>query len=97
MKPSDPAKYDQVVINAVSAFLQGKANEGQQITVRDWILHAVCQVEGMSFFTGESGQRLSDFAEGKRFVANQIRKMGNPITRAALEKTELKVEAKGKK
>lgn len=99
-KPNDPAPYDENELYAVRAFMEGKASEGQQITVRDWLLHAVCRVEGMSFVVGgEDGRRYSDFAEGKRFVANTLRKMQNPITLAALQKQKAatsKTEARGK-
>lgn len=79
--PHRPAEYDEAVIMAVRAFADGKANDGQQITVWNWILHAVCQVDGMSYRAGGiEGQRATDFAEGKRYVANQLRKMLNPIT-----------------
>lgn len=79
--PHRPAEYDEAVIMAVRAFADGKANDGQQKTVWNWILHDVCQVDGMSYRAGGlDGQRATDFAEGKRFVANQIRKMLNPIT-----------------
>jgi hypothetical protein len=98
MKPNDPAPYDATVVYAVRAFMEGKASESQQITVRDWILHVVCQVEGMAFtLGGEDGRRLTDFADGKRYCGNQIRKMSNPITLEALERAKLRTEARGKK
>lgn len=79
--PHRPAEYDEAVIMAVRAFSEGKANDGQQITVWNWLLHAVCQIEGMSYRAGGiEAQRATDFAEGKRYVANQLRKMLNPIT-----------------
>lgn len=79
--PNRPAEYDEAIIMAVRAFSEGKANDGQQIAVWNWLLHAVCQVEGMSYRAGGiEAQRATDFAEGKRFVANQLRKMLNPIT-----------------
>lgn len=84
--PHDPAEYDRDILNAVRAFDAGKASADQQIMVKNWLLHAVCRVEGMSYHHGgEDGRRASDFAEGKRYVANQFRKMLNPITVAAQE------------
>lgn len=86
--PHAPAEYDEAVIMAVRAFDGGKASEGQQKLVRDWLLNAVCRVEDMSFRVGgEDGRRLTDFAEGKRYVANQYRKMLHPVTLAAWRKS----------
>lgn len=97
--PHRPAEYDEAVIMAVRAFADGKANDGQQKTVWNWILHDVCQVDGMSYRAGGlEGQRATDFAEGKRFVANQIRKMLNPITLEAERLSAArKAEATGKR
>lgn len=99
--PHRPAEYDEAVIMAVRAFSEGKANDGQQATVWNWLLHAVCQVEGMSYRAGGiEGQRATDFAEGKRYVGNQLRKMLNPITleaeRAAKAKRAGRKPARGK-
>lgn len=81
MDPHKPASYDEGVIMAVRAFSEGVANDGQQKLVWGWLLHEVCQVEGMSYRAGGiEGQRATDFAEGKRFVANQLRKMLHPVT-----------------
>jgi len=89
--PHRPAEYDKEVLMAVRAFNDGKANDGQQIIVRDWLLHVVCQVDGMSYRPGgEDGRRATDFAEGKRYVANQFRKMLNPLTLKALNEGEAK-------
>jgi hypothetical protein len=78
-----PAEYDRQIISAVTAFMQGLASDGQQIIVRDWILHNVCQVDGSAYYRGADGDRDTAFALGKRYVANSLRKMTNPITRAA--------------
>lgn len=86
--PHAPAPYDRAVLNAVRAFMEGKANEGQQITVRDWLLHLVCRVDDMSYRPGADGDRATVFAEGKRYVANQLRKMQHPVTLQALDKHE---------
>lgn len=85
--PIAPAEYDEDVIMAVRAFHEGKASQSQQIIVRDWLLNAVCRVDDMSFrLGGEDGRRATDFAEGKRYVANQYRKMLNPVTLMALRR-----------
>lgn len=87
--PHAPAEYDEDVIMAVRALNEGKASEAQQKLFRDWFLHALCRVDDMSFRVGgEDGRRATDFAEGRRFPANQYRKMLNPITLAALKQKE---------
>lgn len=96
--PHYPAEYDEPTIMAVRAFHEGIASKDQQAIVRDWLLHAVCRVDDMSFRPGGvDGQRLSDFAEGKRYVANQYRKMLNPITLKAIKGRQQTNEAKASK
>lgn len=93
--PHRPAEYDESIIMAVRAFAAGVANDGQQKVVWDWLLHTVCQVEGMSYRPGGiEGQRATDFAEGKRYVANQLRKMLNPITLEAERAAQAKKAGK---
>ena len=96
--PHYPAEYDEVTIMAVRAFHAGIASKDQQAIVRDWLLYAVCRVDDMSFRPGGvDGQRLSDFAEGKRYVGNTLRKMLNPITLKALRDRQNINEAKASK
>jgi hypothetical protein len=92
--PHKPAEYDEATIMAVRAFSDGKANDGQQKTVWNWLLHAVCQVEGMSYRAGGiEAQRATDFAEGRRYVGNQLRKMLNPIVLDAERQSKAKKTA----
>jgi hypothetical protein len=92
--PHKPAEYDEGVIMAVRAFADGVANAGQQTTVWNWLLHAVCQVEGMSYRAGGiDAQRATDFAEGKRYCANQLRKMLNPVVLEAERQSQAKKTA----
>jgi hypothetical protein len=93
-RPDAPAEYDRQIMSAVTAFMQGLASEGQQVMVRDWILHNVCQVDGQAYYRGPDGDRDTVFAQGKRYVANSLRKMTNPITRAALDMKETAEAAK---
>jgi hypothetical protein len=95
--PHTPAEYDEKVIMAVRAFHEGKASRGQQMLFRYWLLNAVCRVDDMSFrIGGEDGRRATDFAEGKRYVANQYRKMLNPITLAATQMKRRAGKRRGK-
>ena len=93
--PHSPAFYDLDILHAVQAFMSGKANEGQQATVRDWLLHHVCRVDDMSYRHGDA--EATAFAEGKRYVGNSIRKMLNPITLKALEASERRPEQNRKR
>jgi len=77
-QPWFPVDYDEQVIWAIRAFADGKANAGQQKTCWDWLMYltgAVEQYADLSFRPGPEGVRATDFAEGKRFVGLQVRKM----------------------
>jgi hypothetical protein len=91
LKAHAPVEYDLATLLAVKALREGKANEGQQRLAMQWIELVACDVEGMSYHdTAEGGERATAFHEGRRFVGNQIRKMSNPITLAALERAGAK-------
>lgn len=91
MKPHAPIAYDEDIARAVQAWQAGKASEGQQRAAYQWVVYAVCDVEGMSYHEGaEDGRRASDFHEGRRFAGNQIRKMSNPLVIQALKQAQSK-------
>ncbi len=76
-----PPDYDDGVIYAIRAFKEGKANEGQQQHLWRWLSYvcAADDYQDLSFRPGgEEGRRATDFAEGKRFVFQQIKKLLNP-------------------
>lgn len=62
-------------IYAVQAIAQGIAGEAEQ--KRFWnFLQAFCGCGRMSFWPGgEDGRRATDFAEGKRWVGDQMRRL----------------------
>lgn len=62
---------DQDVM-ALQALAAGVANAGQQQRALHVITHKIARSHRMSFFPGADGHRATDFAEGKRFVGNQI-------------------------
>lgn len=69
-----------VVVNAdvyaLQAMAKGIANEFQQKHAWDFITRVLCRPDFMSFYPGgEDGKRASDFAEGKRWVGNQLRRI----------------------
>ncbi len=61
---------------ALQAVAKGTANEGQQQRAWDYILRALCETDRMSFWPGgDDGRRASDFAEGKRWVGIQLKRI----------------------
>lgn len=97
MKPHAPVPYDKTIAHAIKAMREGKASEAQQKRGMEWIELVVCDVEGMSYHDqSEGGERASSFHEGRRFAGNQIRKMSNPITLAALEAKATTAPKRGK-
>jgi len=65
-------------IYALQAVAAGNASSGQQQRAIAFIRNAICEGERLSFMPGgEDGRRATDFAEGKRFVAVQIRRILN--------------------
>ena len=73
-----PVKYAKADVSALQAMRQGKANADQQKRAMEFILETVCDRNGMSFRPGgPEGARETDFAEGRRFVGNQIVKLTN--------------------
>jgi hypothetical protein len=80
-EPWLPHDYDESTIMAVRAFASGVANDGQQKTVWDYFMYLTGASErfaDLSFRPGADGQRATDFAEGKRFVGMQLRKLMAP-------------------
>ena len=63
-------------IFALQALDNGLANPDQQKRAWRFIREILCGCETMSFWPGaEDGRRGTDFAEGKRWVANQMRRI----------------------
>lgn len=91
--PWMPASYDDDVVYAVSAFAKGKANEVQQRLAWEWLMH-VSGTDDISYRPGATGDRDTTFAEGKKFVGYQFRKMLHPATQPKSEKKEAPVIAR---
>jgi hypothetical protein len=63
-------------IFALQALERGTANAAQQKRALTFIERRLCATDRMSFYPGaEDGRRASDFAEGKRWVGSQIRRL----------------------
>ena len=71
-----PVSYVKADVSALQAMRLGNANKGQQLRAMEFILDSICDRNGMSFRPGgPEGARETDFAEGRRFVGNQIVKL----------------------
>jgi hypothetical protein len=69
-------KIESADIFAVQAVAKGIANEGQQQRAFDYIVRVLCETDRMTFWAGgEDGRRATDFAEGKRWVGVQLRRI----------------------
>lgn len=84
-------KYDRATVYAVRALHQGTANESQQKLVFEWIVHELARISDVSFREGgPEGDRMTAFAEGRRFVGLQMAKMLQPEVIKALDAQETK-------
>ena len=83
-----PVKYRKADVSALQAMRRGEANADLQKRAMEFILNTVCDRNGMSFRPGgPEGARETDFAEGRRFVGNQIVKLTNiPLNKMKEEK-----------
>lgn len=87
MQAHHPAPYTKDDLIAIRACLAGNANEGQQKRAMDWIITQASNLYDMSYRPEVQGGALAmAFAEGRRFVGNQIVKMTRPETLEALNK-----------
>ena len=68
-----PAEYEVADVASIKALVAGTATEHQQKRALNWIIEHVCKTYDMSYFP--ASDRDTAFAEGKRFVGNQIVKM----------------------
>lgn len=75
--PWEPSDYDENVTYAIRALHNGTANEGQQKLFWAWLQYA-SGADDISFRPGEGGERATAFAEGKRFMGQQVRKHLHP-------------------
>ena len=74
-EPWKPADYDKADHLAVLALAEGRADDQQQRRAWAWILHAA-GIGDLSFRPGGlEGQRETDFAEGKKWVGQQMLKL----------------------
>ena len=71
-----PIGIENADIFALQALERGTANAAQQKRAVAFIEVVLCAADRMSFYPGgEDGKRASDFAEGKRWVGSQLRRL----------------------
>lgn len=71
-----PPPYDLADASAIQALARGDADGPAQKRALRWIMESACATYDMSYRPGgEDGRRDTDFAEGRRFVGGQIRKL----------------------
>jgi hypothetical protein len=86
MKPSRPKfqpyrpwqipRIDDAGIFALQAVASGTANSAQQQQAYEYVVRTLCETDRMTFWPGgEDGKRATDFAEGKRWVGLQLRRI----------------------
>lgn len=73
-----PVKYRKADVAAIQAMRRGEATADQQQRAFEYLLVTICDRNGMSYRPGgPEGDRDTAFAEGRRFVGNQIVKLAN--------------------
>ncbi len=76
--PYVPPKYEKKHVASWQAITQGKATEHQQKLFAEYLVYILCGTYDMSYRPGgEEAKRDTDFAEGRRFVGNQLVKFSN--------------------
>ncbi len=86
MKPSRPKcqpdrpwqipRIEDADIFAIQAVANGTASDAQQQRAYRYVVRTLCETDRMTFWPGgEDGKRATDFAEGKRWVGLQLRRI----------------------
>lgn len=74
--PWQPVQFTEADVHALKSMAQGAANAAQQVRVLEFIVKDLCETDGLSFRPDDMGGALaSSFAEGKRHVGLQLRKI----------------------
>lgn len=68
--------WDGPVVAAIKAMAEGKARPDQQVRVLNFLLQDLCRTYDLSFRPDDmGGDRETAFAEGRRFVGLQLRRV----------------------
>ncbi len=80
--------YDPRHAYAIQALAKGVANAPQQQLALQFIVKELCETDRLTFWPpehGHDGMRATDFAEGKRWVGLEIRRLLLPVPEQYLE------------
>lgn len=69
----EPPKWETADVEAFQALQRGDASPHLQKRALDWLIHKAAGTYELSF--SPTDQRLTDFAEGRRFVGLQVVKL----------------------
>ena len=69
-------RIEDTDVFALQAIAKGTASSAQQQRAYDYVVRTLCETDRMTFWPGgEDGKRATDFAEGKRWVGLQLRRI----------------------
>ena len=89
-RPWQIPRIDDADIFALQAIANGIASNAQQRRAYDYVIRALCETDRMTFWPGgEDGKRATDFAEGKRWVGLQLRRIEKMRPDRRNESTEI--------
>jgi hypothetical protein len=74
-RPWQAPRLADADIFALQAVASGAASAAQQQCAFDCVVRTLCETDRMTFWPGEDGRRATDFAEGKRWVGLQLRRI----------------------
>lgn len=75
-RPWQMPRIEDADIFALQAIANGTAGNAQQQRAYECIVRILCETDRMTFWPGgEDGKRATDFAEGKRWVGLQLRRI----------------------
>jgi hypothetical protein len=75
LEPWKPTPWETEDAGAIQALMRGNAQPHQQQHALKYIVEMLAGYYEISFKSGPDGDRLTAFAEGKRFVGQQIVKL----------------------
>jgi hypothetical protein len=73
--PWEPIEFGKLEAASIQAVATGTASERQQKRAMQWIVHNLCEINGLSYRPNNDSD--TTFAEGKRFVGLQLSKIIN--------------------
>jgi hypothetical protein len=75
-RPWQIPRIDDADIFALQAVAKGTASGAQQQRAYEYVVRSLCETDRMTFWPGgEDGKRATDFAEGKRWIGLQLRRI----------------------